>query len=224
MLYGGDDEKRQAMLIASEEDLSAGIEALIAQVPIFAEALRLGGRPPLRRREGGLAGLVHIISGQQISAKAGRAIFARVEAAFPSFEADELAKASDDDFRACGLSSPKFRTVRACAEAVLDGRLEFSRLENASAEELHAILTSVKGIGPWSADIYALFCLGHPDAWPVGDLALQIAVQDLFGLAERPGPKAMEALSTEWRPWRSIAARLLWAYYGASGTRGDGVP
>ncbi len=212
------------MRIHTEADLDTAISALIAQAPIFAEALKVAGTPPLRRRAGGLAGLAQIICGQQISAKAGAAIFARMEAYFPTLDAATLAKASEEDFRACGLSAPKFRTLRAASDAILAGTLDLHALEQAEPEAIHIALTAVKGLGPWSADIYALFCLGHADAFAPGDLALQIGAQELLALPARPSAKELAALADSWRPHRAAAARLLWAYYGARRAGGDGVP
>jgi DNA-3-methyladenine glycosylase II len=129
--------------------------------------------------------------------------------------ADRLLAASDDDLRSCGLSSPKIRTLRAIAAAMEDGALDLAAIERLDAEAAREALTRVKGIGPWSADVYLLFCLGHPDVWPAGDLALQEAARMALGLRSRPDAKRLEKIGERWRPWRAVAARLLWAYYGA---------
>jgi DNA-3-methyladenine glycosylase II len=182
----------------------------------------IAGRPPLRRRAPGLEGLAAIIVAQQVSVASARAIEARLLARFPGCDAAALARADEEELRACGLSRPKMRTLRACAEATLSGALDLEALARASAEEAHAALTTVKGIGPWTADIYLLFCLGHPDAFPAGDLALQEAAKIAFGLRRRPDAKKLDALARAWRPWRAVAARLLWSYYAAAKSR-EGV-
>ncbi|HKH34827.1 MAG TPA: DNA-3-methyladenine glycosylase 2 family protein, partial [Beijerinckiaceae bacterium] len=117
----------------------------------------------------------------------------------------------------------KIRTLRAIAAAIQDKSLPIGRLHDMPAEEAHALLTAVKGIGPWTADIYLLFCLGHPDAFPARDLALQEAARLAYGLDERPKEKEFVALAEQWRPWRGVAAKVLWAYYRLIKQR-DGVP
>jgi DNA-3-methyladenine glycosylase II len=119
----------------------------------------------------------------------------------------------EEDLRRAGLSAAKISTLHRVAEAIDTGTLDLDALINASEEAIHERLTALKGIGPWTADIYILFCLGRPDAWSPGDLALQHAVKDALGLEARPGPKQMVDIAEAWRPWRAVAARLLWAYY-----------
>jgi DNA-3-methyladenine glycosylase II len=122
-----------------------------------------------------------------------------------------------------GLSSPKIRALKAIARAVQQGELPLASIGELGADEAHAALTAIHGIGPWTADIYLLSCLGHADAWPAGDLALQEAARMAFALPLRPTPKEMQALAEPWRPWRSVAARVLWTYYRAAKGR-DGAP
>src|SRR5207248_2126462 len=122
-----------------------------------------------------------------------------------------------------GLSAPKIRTLKAIAKAVDRGELDLPALVTKPADEAHAVLTAVHGIGPWTADIYLLFCLGHADAWPAGDLALQEATRLLLALKTRPSVKEMGGLAEAWRPWRGAAACMLWAYYRAAKQR-DGAP
>ena len=121
----------------------------------------------------------------------------------------------DATLQGCGLSRPKIRTLRAIAETVDAGQLDFDRLGTGSVEEAFQSLVAVKGIGPWTADLYLLFCLGHADAFPAGDLALQEAARMGFDLPERPSAQTLTGLAEAWRPWRGVAAKLLWAYYGA---------
>ena len=210
-------------VIDTEDDLTAGLAGLVRAEPRFARAIEIGGRPPLRRRPGGLDSLLEIIVAQQVSKASAAAIWLRMEAVLAPFTADRLATATDEDYRAAGLSRPKVRTMRAIAEAMLSGALALDRLDDLDDAEVHAHLTAVKGIGPWTADIYLLSCLGRADAWPAGDLALQAAAGEIFEIEARPDARAMATLSEAWRPWRGVAARCLWSYYGATRSR-DIVP
>jgi DNA-3-methyladenine glycosylase II len=173
----------------------------------------LVGDPPIRRGKTGFVGLAEIIVGQQLSAASANAIWKRAYAAVRPFRAETLAALPDDALRAAGLSRPKIRTLRALSEAVADGTLDFRRLHRAPEDELRAALQSVSGIGPWTADIYVMFCLGRPDVFAPGDLALQLAAQSAFGLAARPTPFEIAELAERWRPWRTVAAFLLWKFY-----------
>ncbi|MDP3317743.1 MAG: DNA-3-methyladenine glycosylase 2 family protein, partial [Bosea sp. (in: a-proteobacteria)] len=151
----------------------------------------------------------------QLSVASARAVWARVETVLSPLTPERVLAADDESMRLSGLSRPKQRAMRAVAAAVAEGRLRFDHLEDASAEEVHYRLTAVSGIGPWTADIYLLFCLGHRDGFAPGDLAIQEAARVAFDLPARPGAAALEALAEGWRPWRGVAARLLWAYYAA---------
>ncbi|WP_246736341.1 DNA-3-methyladenine glycosylase family protein [Enterovirga aerilata] len=193
--------------------MATGLAELCRLDPDLARLVAAGMRPPLRRREPGLAGLLSIVVGQQVSTASARAILARLAAAFPDLSAARIAAASDAELLGAGLSRPKLRTLRAISASILAGRLDLSSLAGMPAAEAHAALTAVPGIGPWTADIYLLFCLGHPDVFPAGDLALQEAVRALLGLPARPNAKALAAIAERWRPWRGVAAGLLWAHY-----------
>jgi DNA-3-methyladenine glycosylase II len=203
------------MRIETEADLSEALTALAGLCPLMARTHAELGAPPLRRRPPGFEGLVQIVVFQQISVDAARAIWARSETVFGAFTPDILGRADDDAYRAAGLSRPKVRTLRAIAAAVASGELDLAALGDCPADEAHDRLTRVKGIGPWTADVYLLSCLGHIDAWPAGDIALQVAAGDLLALPDRPTAKAMGPLAERWRPYRAVAARLLWAYYAA---------
>lgn len=202
--------------IDSEAALSAGLAALGKLDPdLVAEMLAIAGAPPLRARPPGLEGLVWIIVSQQLSTASANAIFGRLRAGFPSLDAAALIAASDDQLRGCGLSGAKIRTLRALCETIGAGLLDLAALAGLEAGAAHNALVAVKGIGPWTADIFLLFCLGHPDAWPVGDLALQEAARIALGRKRRPSAADLDAIGERWRPWRGVAARLLWAYYRA---------
>ncbi|MFN3892929.1 MAG: DNA-3-methyladenine glycosylase family protein [Beijerinckiaceae bacterium] len=206
--------------ILGEDDLAQAMQALLASDPeVVGRMLALCGPPPLRRRPAGLAGLAWIVVSQQVSAASAAAIHRRLLARFPVLEPHNLLSASDEDLRACGLSAPKMRTLRALGEALAGGALDLDAIGSLEAEEARTALTQVKGVGPWSADVYLLFCLGHPDVWPAGDLALQEAARMALRLRVRPDARRLERIGERWRPWRAAAARLLWAYYGAARTR-----
>jgi DNA-3-methyladenine glycosylase II len=210
-------------IIRSLDDIAAGLTALAGQDPLIARLCDICDLPPLRRSEGGFAALVSIIVSQQVSVASGRAIEARTRQALAPLTAERLMAATDDEYRAGGLSAPKIRAMRALAQAVAAG-LDLEGLALRPADEAHAALTAVKGIGPWTADIYLMFCLGHADAFAAGDLALQEALKLALDLPERPAPAALLAHAERWRPWRGVAARLLWAYYAHRKAGREGAP
>lgn len=200
-------------IIEHEGDISAGIEALVKRDRRLKPVLTLAGMPPLRRSEGGFSGLCAIIVSQQLSVASADAIWSRVRSRLVPLTPQAILAATEADFRACGLSMPKIRTIRAIAEAVDSRLLALDALHELPADSAHAQLTQVKGIGPWTADIYLMFCLGHADAFAAGDLALQEAARLAFALEKRPSAAELQELAERWRPWRGVAARLLWAYY-----------
>jgi DNA-3-methyladenine glycosylase II len=209
--------------IHTEADLDRAITNLVGADPRFCAALALGGRPPLRKRADGFAGLASIIVAQQLSTASAKAIWGRLTAALDPLDHVAVLRARPAKLARAGLSAPKIRTLKAIAKAIDRGDLDLSDLAGRPADEVHAALTAVHGIGPWTADIYLLFCLGHADAWPAGDLALQEAARLLFALPARPNAKDMQPLAEAWRPWRGAAACMLWSYYRAAKQR-DGAP
>lgn len=211
------------MHISTESDLDLALAALGQADPRFLTLVATAGRPPLRRRPDGFAGLAATIVAQQLSTASAAAIWTRLAAAFDPLSPEAIVGARTQRLKRLGLSSPKIRALKEVARAFLRGALAPTRLAELGAEEAHAALTAIHGIGPWTADIYLLSCLGHADAWPAGDLALQEAARLAFGLRARPTAKAMVALAEPWRPWRSVAARVLWTYYRAVKGR-EGAP
>jgi len=209
--------------IRTEIDLDNGITALVEADPRFAALIVSAGRPPLRRRPDGFAGLATTIVSQQLSTASASAIWGRLAAAFVPFEPAAILRARAPRLAKAGLSSPKIRALKEIAHAIAQEKLPLSTLADLPADEAHAALTAIHGIGPWTADIYLLSCLGHADAWPAGDLALQEAARLAFGLHTRPTTKEMATLAEPWRPWRSIAARVLWTYYRSVKGR-EGAP
>lgn len=199
--------------IATHEDVARGVEFLVACEPRFAGVVATHGIPPLRRVENNLPSLLNIITEQLISLKAAAAIWQRLETRLHPFEPSKILAISHDELKQLGLSGAKALCFKAISTAVHRGELSFASLVEMSDHAAREALVSLPGIGPWTADIYVLAALGRADICPSGDLALQMAAQDLFALNERPGPKAFMALAEGWRPWRSVAARLLWSHY-----------
>jgi DNA-3-methyladenine glycosylase II len=199
--------------IHSESDLDNAIAALTALDPRFGAVFARTGRPPLRRRAGGFAGLAQIIVGQQVSVASAAAIHGRLVAIGDPFDHAAVLRARRDRLVRVGLSGAKIKTLKAIARAIETGAIDLAALADMPADDAHALLTQLHGIGPWTADLYLLACLGHADAWPAGDLALQEAARLAFGLDKRPTTKEMGLLAEGWRPFRAVAARLLWAYY-----------
>lgn len=209
--------------IRTETDLKDGIAALIAIDPRMRAVLDAAGHPPLRKRAGGFPGLAAIVCSQQLSTASAAAIWGRLAAAFEPFDHNAVRLARSDKLKRLGLSAPKIRTMKAVAKALGSGALDLDALAQLGADDAHAALVAVHGIGPWTADVYLLFCLGHADAFPAGDLALQEAMKLAFKLKTRPTTKEAIALAETWRPWRGAAACLLWSYYRAAKGR-SGAP
>jgi DNA-3-methyladenine glycosylase II len=197
----------------SQNDLDAALQVLIRQDPRLHPVLEMTGQAPLRRRTPGFAGLAAVICGQQLSTLAAGAIWARMVAAYDTVEHHHIRTARSDRLRRLGLSVAKIKTLKFIAREIAAGRLDLAKLADAPADEAHDTLTALHGIGPWTADVYLLFCLGHCDAWPAGDLAVQEAVRIGLGLKSRPTEKEMAVIGDAWRPYRGAAAHLFWAYY-----------
>jgi DNA-3-methyladenine glycosylase II len=211
-----------SFFIHTETDLDTAIARLVAADPRFGDVLARGGRPPLRRRPDGFAGLTSIVVAQQLSTASAKAIWGRLAEAFDPLDHGAMLRARPARLVRIGLSASKIRTLKSLAKAIDRGELDLPALADLPADAAHAILTAQHGIGPWTADIYLLFCLGHADAWPAGDLALQEAARMLLTLKTRPTSKDMGPLAEAWRPWRGAAAYLLWAFYRAHKQR-EGV-
>lgn len=208
--------------ITCDADLEEAMAALTRLDPAWEALIARTGIPPLRRRASGFLSLASIIVSQQLSVASARAVWARVESVLAPLTPERVLTANDDEMRLSGLSRPKQKTLRAVATAIAEGRLDLAALEEASPEFVHEHMTAVSGIGPWTADVYLLFCLGHRDGFAAGDLAVQEAAKVAFGLEARPKPAELLALAEAWRPWRGVAARLLWAYYAVLKAR-EGV-
>ncbi|PVA06015.1 3-methyladenine DNA glycosylase [Thalassorhabdomicrobium marinisediminis] len=195
-------------IIETEADVAEGMAWLAARCPRMKAAYALTGPLPLRRRADGFAQLVSAIVGQQVSIASAAAIWGRMEAA-GMVTPERCAEASAEELRALGLSRQKIRYTQALARSGID----FDSLRAMPSDAVIATLTQVPGIGPWTAEIYAMFSLGRADVFAPGDLALQEAARVLYELPERPKPAAFRTMAEDWAPWRAVAARLLWAYY-----------
>jgi DNA-3-methyladenine glycosylase II len=195
-------------IITTLDCVAEGADWLARSEPRFAEALALCGPLPLRRQPDGFAALLDAITGQQVSVASADAIWKRLLAAGLTDRA-AMAAASDEDLRAAGLSRQKARYGRALAQSDID----FDALRHLPDDQVVKTLTAVPGIGLWTAEIYAMFALGRADVFAPGDLALQEGAKLLFGLAERPKERDLRTMAVQWSPWRSVAARILWAYY-----------
>src|ERR1700723_1966367 len=172
----------------TQADLDSAVHALVEQDPRLQPVLQLAGMPALRRREPGYAGLAAIVCGQQLSTASAAAIWGRVSAAFDPFDHSSLRKARADRLGRLGLSAAKIKTLKNLARELAAERLNLDVLANEEADAAHNTLTALHGIGPWTADVYLLFCLGHGDAWPAGGLAAPGAGKSGWGLKNRPDP------------------------------------
>ena len=200
-------------VIETEADIARGVEFLVAREPSFEKVIDVHGLPAARRVENCLASLLKIITEQLISLKAANAIWRRIETRLHPFEPGEILKFSLEDLQSLGLTRGKARSFQAIAMAIHRGELNFESLPELPDQDVLAKLLALPGIGPWTADIYLLTALGRADACPAGDLALQMAAQDLFAMEGRPTPKTFLEKAENWKPWRSVAARLLWSHY-----------
>ena len=181
--------------------------------PDLAAIVDRFGAPRIWRRPRGFATLVLLILEQQVSLASANAAFERLTATAGALTPESLATLSDEQFRGAGVSRQKTRYVRHLGDCVLGGTLRLDRLARLDDDGVREHLTQVKGIGPWTADVYLLTALMRPDVWPVGDIALQAAAHAVKGLEARPGPEVLVEIGEAWRPWRSVAARLLWHHY-----------
>lgn len=209
-------------VIRDEHDIAEGLAALIDLDPALLPVIEAAGPVPLRLSEPGFAGLAHIIVSQMVSKASATAIWSRMTARGPVSPESFLAHAPEV-MAGFGLSRAKTSTIEGVARAIVDGKLDLAILGAMSADEAMARLVALKGIGPWTAEVYLMFCLGARDIFPVGDVALRAALGHAFALPERPSLALAAERAALWRPWRSVAARLFWAYYAREMKR-DALP
>jgi len=201
--------------LESPELLAAHLAALIALDPRLAAVADRAGAFEVRHSPGGFSGLARIVTGQQVSTQSADAIWSRFAQLEGALEPAGYLLLSEEIVRKSGQSRAKYRTIRAIAEAVSTGDFDFAPLNELPAEEAIAALTKLKGIGPWTAEIYLMFSAHHPDIFPAGDVALQRAVQWAFEMNDKPPVKDLISLAKAWSPHRSTAALLFWRYYRA---------
>ncbi len=202
-------------IIETLDDVAAGVRALTRSCAHMRQAHALAGDPPLQRDMAGFEGLARIVVGQQVSIASASAIWARVAAGVDPFTPEQMAGLDETALRGFGLSRPKIVTLSKLARHLVDAGDWLPELVAVPDDVVRERLTALPGIGPWTADVYLLFCLGRADGFAPGDLALQVAAQHLMDLEARPDAKALQAIAERWRPQRGVAARLLWAYYAA---------
>jgi DNA-3-methyladenine glycosylase II len=210
--------------IKSEADIREGLDALERADPVIAAVRAETGEVQLNWSEPGFEGLVQIIMAQQLSKFAAEAIWRRLRARVRPMTPERLCRAREATLRGCGLSAAKVATVRALARALRQGHVDLDGFDGRPAEDIIEELCQVKGIGPWTAELYLLFGIGHADIWPAGDLALRVAVGDALKLEARPDARTVAEIATRWRPWRGVAARLFWSYYRVRRGNRGGAP
>src|SRR5215203_4302663 len=197
----------------TQKTLAVAARKLAARDKTLAGILAAHGDPPLWRRATGFPTLVHIILEQQVSLKSAKSMLNRLEAAIHPFTPVRFIELGDTYLRSLGLTRQKSAYLLHLSTSIIDGELRFTRLARMSDDEVRLLLTRIKGIGSWSADVYLLMAMRRADIWPAGDLALAVAMKDLNGLPNRPGPNELEEFAEKWRPHRAVAARMLWQYY-----------
>ncbi|HEV7890974.1 MAG TPA: DNA-3-methyladenine glycosylase 2 family protein [Pyrinomonadaceae bacterium] len=196
-----------------EASLARGVRALAKSDEDLARVVRVCGAPPMWEREPGFPALVLTILEQKISLDSARAVFGRLLALAPRLTPRALLALDDSALTGVGFSRRKALYCQLAARAIVEGHIDLDALELLDDDAVRAALVALKGVGPWTAEIYLLRCLERPDAWPSGDLALQIAAQQVKRLDARPTPAELDALAEPWRPWRAVAARILWSHY-----------
>lgn len=197
----------------NEEAFSQGVRLLAGRDEHLAEVVKTYGQPPLWVREPGFPSLVYIILEQQVSLASAKAAFDRLQAAVKPLTPKGFLKLNDAELLRIGFSRQKTLYSRLLAESLARRHFDLRYLHDLPDESAHKMLVAFKGIGRWTADIYLLSALRRPDIWPIGDLALATAVQEVKRLRKRPSPEKLEALSAPWKPWRAVAARLFWHAY-----------
>ena len=203
-------------MVRTTESIRSAVEALASREPAFAAVVERIGVPEPRRSDRGAQTLLRTIVGQQVSVAAARSMWAKLEAAFGSPpDLTLLLAASDEELRAAGMSRQKAGYIRSLAELVISGELDLETLPE-DDEEAIALLTKIKGIGRWSAEIYLLFAEGRADVFPAGDLAVLVEIGRLMGLGAKPSEKKLRELAEAWRPHRGAAAILAWHSYNSA--------
>jgi DNA-3-methyladenine glycosylase II len=197
----------------TQKSLALAARELASRDKTLAGILATYGDPPLWRRASGFPTLVHIILEQQVSLKSAKSMLVRLEAAIQPFTPVRFIELGDEYLRGLGVTRQKSAYLLHLSSSIVNGELSLTRLPRMNDDEARLVLTRIKGIGSWSADVYLLMAMRRADIWPAGDLALAVAMKELKNLAKRPGPDELEKLAEKWRPHRAVAARMLWQYY-----------
>ena len=197
----------------TQKTLALAARELAAKDKLLAGILATYGDPPLWRRDTGFTTLVHIILEQQVSLKSAKSMLVRLQEAIEPFTPERFSELGVTYLRSLGVTRQKSAYLLHLSECIVNGELTFTKLARMSDDDARLVLTRIKGIGSWSADVYLLMAMRRADIWPAGDLALAVAMKDLKGLPYRPGPEELERLAENWRPHRAVAARMLWQYY-----------
>lgn len=208
--------------ITDRSVLDAQLTALVAQAPELKQILDVCSDVPLRLSEGGFAGMMQIVTAQLLSVASAGAINKRLRDALGDLTARRFLELSDEDLKTCGLSRSKIVCLQNVARSELCGELDYDGLAALPVDDALRKLTVLKGIGKWTAEVYLLFCTGHPDIFPAGDLALQKGLGYALKLSEKPSEKDTRHIVADWSPYRGAAARLIWRYFAFVKTR-EGV-
>jgi DNA-3-methyladenine glycosylase II len=203
----------EALRPLTQKTLALAARELAARDQILANILATYGDPPLWRRASGFRTLVHIILEQQVSLSSAKSMLLRLETAIQPFTPERFLELGDAHLRQLGVTRQKSAYVLHLSEEIVSGALNFRSLARLKDQEALVRLTRIKGIGAWSANIYLLMALRRADIWPAGDLALAVAIQELKSLPTRPSHDELERIAEQWRPYRAVAARMLWKYY-----------
>ncbi len=200
--------------IKTQKELNSALDILATQDADIARALREAGQPVIRKHKAGFSGLFSMLIGQQVSTAAAKSIEAKVSACLPEVTAEAFLNLSETEARANGLSGQKYSYIYGIAKEITSGQLDLRQLSKSTDDAVRARLLALKGIGPWTANIYLMFGMQRADSFPAGDLALQEGYRRLLGLETRPKPEALDEIALKWQPLRSAAAYMLWRYYG----------
>ena len=211
-------------IIHNQQDILSGLEQLKLLDPDLIQIIERTSHVPLRRELGGFAGLVRIIIGQHVSTASAAAIHGRFLQEINPITPDDYLKANEETLIKIGLTRAKQTTIANVATAILSGALDLKLINTLPEKQAIATLTALKGIGPWTAEVYLLFCAGHPDIFAAGDLAVREAVRHAYKMTERPTESELREIAAKWSPYRGIATRLFWSYYEIIKGSGKGQP
>jgi DNA-3-methyladenine glycosylase II len=197
----------------NEESLIRAVRLLSRRDPDLRSVVRRFGAPPMWGREAGFSTLLHIILEQQVSLASARAAHNKLLEVASPLTPHRFLELDDAALKAAGFSRQKTSYARELADSLVEGRLDLDALLTTDDDEVRSELLKIKGIGRWTADIYLLMVLRRPDIWPSGDLALAVAAHHVKRLKSRPAPRELDEIAEAWKPWRAVAARILWHYY-----------